>query len=612
MIYRGDKYGQQLAEHFSVKNLPVYSSRSLNILEMPLIKKLARILHYLAAELHLPYSGDNLLFEILHFDFFNIPPIEIARVAVEVNEQKHQGTLTSIRKFLHDKINMPARTLFDIPLNAALANTSQILEKLIGEAANVNMQTTLEKVVRDAGLFAYIMESDSSPRLLLALTALLDFAKEENLRNPDLDLHSFLDTLELMRRNGISLSLPGFTGTEKGLHLLTVEDSKGREFEYVFLTGCDAASWEKRKEVATGEKLPGASTMWVESRNDDEQHRRMFYVALTRARTFLNISYARSGAGGNPLEPSRFLIEILRQCKLEVKKAAAGEQAVLDFMMLQFRDQAPRLENTRQEFIKRIVDNFVMSVTALNNYLRCPLEFYFKNIIRIPVGKSEAAEFGSAVHFAIQRLFERMKADPNEQFPSIQEMIADFTGYMNRQRGSFTREGFGRRLEYGKELLTNYYERYVTTWPRIVAVELNIRNVVWRGVPLKGKIDKLEFNGREVNVVDYKSGDMERALLMLNPPSDQMPDGGDYWRQAVFYKILVDLYGAKGWKATNSEIDFVEPGKNGQHEKYKILIRPEDIETVSQQIVRVWEKIQQHDFYTGCGRQGCFWCGLVR
>jgi superfamily I DNA/RNA helicase len=73
VIYRGDKYGQQLAEHFSVKNLPVYSSRSLNILEMPLIKKLVRILHYLAAELHLPYSGDNLLFEILHFDFFNIP-----------------------------------------------------------------------------------------------------------------------------------------------------------------------------------------------------------------------------------------------------------------------------------------------------------------------------------------------------------------------------------------------------------------------------------------------------------------------------------------------------------------------------------------------------------
>jgi len=80
-----------------------------------------------------------------------------------------------------------------------------------------------------------------------------------------------------------------------------------------------------------------------------------------------------------------------------------------------------------------------------------------------------------------------------------------------------------------------------------VAIERNIRNVVIKNVPLKGKLDKLEFDGKSVNVVDYKAGDPDKALLKTKGPSEKEPNGGDYWRQAVFYKILVDHYEQKDW-----------------------------------------------------------------
>ena len=67
-------------------------------------------------------------------------------------------------------------------------------------------------------------------------------------------------------------------------------------------------------------------------------------------------------------------------------------------------------------------------------------------------------------------------------------------------------------------------------------------------VPIKGKLDKLEFFGKDVNVVDYKTGDPEKAKEKLLPPNDKKPNGGDYWRQAVFYKILVDNYEQKHGK----------------------------------------------------------------
>jgi DNA helicase-2/ATP-dependent DNA helicase PcrA len=64
-----------------------------------------------------------------------------------------------------------------------------------------------------------------------------------------------------------------------------------------------------------------------------------------------------------------------------------------------------------------MLDKFVMNVTALNNYLKCPLEFYFKNLIRIPAPKNEATEFGSAVHFALERLFKKNAGWRQEEFP---------------------------------------------------------------------------------------------------------------------------------------------------------------------------------------------------
>ena len=174
------------------------------------------------------------------------------------------------------------------------------------------------------------------------------------------------------------------------------------------------------------------------------------------------------------------------------------------------------------------------------------------------------------------------------------------------------KEQFDRRLEYGQEVLSNYYDARINGFNRIVAIERNIRNVVVRGIPIKGKLDKLEFDGKSVNVVDYKTGDPEKAIAKIKGPSDKDPNGGDYWRQAVFYKLLVDNYENKNWKAVSTEFDFIEPDKKKNYRKEKLIISPADIETVSQQIITVWQKIQDREFYIGCGKPDCHWCNFVK
>ena len=613
IIYKENKYGEELAQYFKLLNIPVYSKRHLNILELPEAQKILLVLKYLASEHDIPYSGDEMLFEILHFDWFGIPPIEIAKLSMEVAEKRFKEDKTSIRQLLVEKSNAPAKDLFSSSLHEGLKKASVVIEQLVADVSNITLQNIFENIIRDAGVLTHIMQGTDKHWQLQILTSLFDFVKEETHRDAALNLQGFVNLIELMEKESISLPLIQVSGSDKGINLMTAHGSKGLEFEYVFIAGCNAAFWEKKRKPGGGYKLPDTMFSSLSTSGDEEELRRLFYVALTRAEQHLYISYSKFKNDGKELEPSMFIAEIQDQHELPIEKVMLDTEVLSEFAALGFsKAEAPEIEKIEEEFIGRILDKFVMNVTALNNYLKCPLEFYFKNLIRIPSPKNEATEFGSAVHHALEKLFRKMQDEKKNLFSSKEDFIADFEWYMQRHRESFTKEQFARRMEYGKEVLSNYYDKYINDFNKIVAIERTIKNVVIKDVPLKGKLDKLEFDGKSVNVVDYKTGDPDKAIPKTKGPSDKEPNGGDYWRQAVFYKILVDNYEQKDWKVISTEFDFIEPDKKKNYRKEKVIITPADITTVTQQITSTWEKIQNREFYIGCGKEDCHWCNFVK
>jgi len=613
VIYKENKYGEELAQYFKLRNIPVYSKRSLNLLEIPLSKKILQVFKYIAAERDVPYGGDEMLFEILHFDWFNIPPMEIAKLSVEVSAQQSDSNKTSLRRLLYEKAKAVPADLFSQGMHTGLQKASEVLEGLIAAVPNITLQNLFAKIVREAGVLSAVMKSTDKSWQMHVVTSLFDFVKEETQRNPSLSLADLVAMIELMEREGLTLPLVQISGTDKGVNLLTAHGAKGLEYEHVFFAGCNSAFWEKKRKPFGGYKFPDnifSKTPAMEG-TELEELRRLFYVALTRAEQHLVISYSHFRNDGKEMEPSLFIAELQEEHALPPEKVFMGEDVLTEFQVASFGEpEAPEIAKAEEDFISAALHNFVMNLTALNNFLRCPLEFYFKNLLRIPAPKNEATEFGSSVHYALQKLFEKMKNN-KDQFPGRDEFIADFTWYMNRHRESFTKEQFERRMEYGHEVLTNYYDNYIYTWNRIVAVERNIRNVTVQNVPLKGKLDKLEFDGNNLNVVDYKTGDFDKAKSKLHPPNDKEPNGGDYWRQAVFYKILLDGYDKK-WQAVSTEFDFIEPDKKKNYRKEKLVITPQDITTVTQQIITVWQKVQDREFYIGCGREDCHWCNFVK
>ena len=235
IIYKENKYGSELAQYFKLKNIPVYTKRNINILELPLAKKIISIIKYLAAEHDVPYGGDEMLFEILHFDWFRIPAVEIAKLSVENSEKKY-AEKTSLRRLLHEKSNAIPKDLFSTTVHEGLKKASFILEKLISDVPNITLQQLFENIIRETGILSYIMQSTDKHWQLQILTGLFDFVKEETRRNASMKLQQLVNIIDLMEKEELSLPLVQVSGSDKGVNLLTAHGSKGLEFEYLVST----------------------------------------------------------------------------------------------------------------------------------------------------------------------------------------------------------------------------------------------------------------------------------------------------------------------------------------------------------------------------------------
>ncbi len=617
VIYRNHNQVEELVSYMDAQKIAVNIKRKIDILTLPFGEKIINILRYLAMELDSPYSGDELLFEIMHYDFFGIPPIEIAKASIAVNKENYKTAnnnepKTSLRRYISE-LRSPAQPgLFDAVQNQEMKYLITHIDDLLKASVSVTLQQLFQSIISKMGVLRYVMLQPDKGWYMQVLTNFFDFLKNESRKNPDIKIADLITTIDLMKKNNIRLALNQVIYSDNGVNFLTAHGSKGLEFEHVFLIGCDKKTWDSKGRnygFSYPDTLTQAST---DEGVQMEESRRLFYVAITRAKQCLTISYSSKDKNGKDQESSQFVGEILASTHLQVEYPKVSANVMTDFYLTQLsEDDKPKVELIDSNFINQLLQNYTLSVTHLSNYLDCPLRFYFQCLIRVPSGKSPAATFGSAVHDALRKAFRNLK-DNDDEFMPVESFMRDFSMYMYRNRDSFTKDDFKRRLAYGEKILPTFYELNTLTWNKIALVELPIKNIEVEGVPIKGNLDKVEFNGKQVTVVDYKTGNLKYAKEKFVRPNDSTPNGGDYWRQAVFYKLLVEHDRTKDWHVVDTVFDFVEPVNDGEYHKEHILISQEDIETVTGQIKTVYQKIMAHEFNTGCGRKDCEWCHFVR
>lgn len=620
VIYRNHNQAADIARYLQVLNIPLNIKKKLNVLTQPLVSQMIQILEYINAELTKAHSGEHLLFPMLHFPFFGLKPLDIAKLSLDVGKSNYKERKASFREEMAKMARRPP-SLFEQEngLNP-FKRVSSDIEYWISESANLTLQELLEKIINRGGILSMALASPDKVWLMELIHSFFEFVKDECARDTKMQLPDFLEKVRLMIANNIEVPVYRVSYASEGVNFLSAHSSKGLEFDYVYLIGCDSKTWNTKGRTGTY-SLPDTLSSRTEV-NEDEEARRLFYVALTRAKRHLFISWAERSANDKELEKSAFVAEAETAQIANKEYIALDDTELLEFNSTVLQElQLPETELLDEEYINEILKKYTLSVTHLNNYLKCPLSFYFDNLIRVPRAKSPSMTFGSSVHYALELMFKKMTEDPDRNFPPASDVVSFFEWYMWRNEDSFTPKDFELKLEYGRKILPEYYEHYVGSWNKVISAERAFRNIEVRGIPINGKIDKIEFEGKEANLIDYKTGSYDNAKPKFKRPDPNVPKekrkfedefGGDYWRQAVFYKILIDNERTRDWKMVSAEFDFIEPDKkSGEFYKEKVFITKEDQDFVTEQIVSSYQRIMAHDF-KGCGKSDCNWCNFVK
>jgi DNA helicase-2/ATP-dependent DNA helicase PcrA len=491
----------------------------------------------------------------------------------------------------------------------------QNIEQWQRQQLDLPLPMLVEKIVYESGIIAHITRGKDHIWNIQVLNTFFEYVKDLHGRNQRIKAAEFLRIIDRMQDEGIALPIQRVIQNDNGVHFYTAHGAKGNEFEYVFLVGCTKSFWENKKGGGNEYKLPDTITQTNEDSEKTykvEVARRLFYVALTRAKKFLNVSYALNDNTGKPVETSVFIDEI---CAPEDRLNRAVETEDLLQHMKWAMEPVPevRIELANYQWIERALQQFIMSYTALSKYLHCPLSFYYEQLLRVPFLKNDALAFGSAVHNALERMFKEMK---NRQgiFPDKESVLGYFKSGMYNESECFTPVQFDRRMEQGETILSDYYDAYINTFSKNVEIEFKIPRYILDGVPVTGKIDKIEFDGDNCTVIDYKTGDPDKsATSMTAQPNEKEPLGGDYWRQMVFYKLLIENYSEKNWRVTMGQFDFIQKGsKSNQFRRVTVPVFANDETTVRQQMKDTYTRIMNHEFNKGCGKEDCHWCNFAR
>lgn len=617
VIYKEHKQTEELLHYLNQKDIPVRTKRKVNILDAPFTNKIIDILTYVYEESRIAFSREDLLFKILHFDFFDIDPLQIARLAYEYRNLRYENPRPTWRQVLRNiKVKIDENSISKIE---QLATTAEKWQK---DLQSLPLQLFFQTLLEDLKILPYIMNHKEKIWLLQELKTFFDFIKAENQRKPKLTLKDFLETIETMRYYKISLDFVRSTYAESAVNFTTAHGSKGLQFKYVFLLGLNKNTWDNKRRN-TGFALPDTLLQKLDKESELEEDRRLFYVALTRAQEFLQVSYAVAKDDDKELEASQFVSEIKESGLAEFSNINLKDASVVDFQLHQF--QLPTLENPKlieQHYLAERMEKYSMSVTHLNNYLKCPLTFYYVNFLQIPSAKNSAMAFGSAIHSALEDFFKEMQQ--RGSFPSSEELVQFAERRLFGQEDSFSEKDYKRRVEYIHLFLPAYYNKYVETWNKDVKLEKRL-NAAFEDIQLNGVIDKVVQTDQGVLIVDYKTGQFANAKKKFNPPALELKEGkepsfeekhgGDYWRQAVFYKILLENsndLNQRQWNYIGTEFDFVEPdAKTGEFHKQKVIITPTDIQNIKNQVSETYQNIKDFKF-DGCGEEDCEWCNFQR
>lgn len=603
VIYGRNSYGEEFAKILRDNGIFVQMKENQDLFKEPIFKKIVAILKYLCQ----PSRDIRALRNIVYFDFFEVELSEIAKIR-------------NLKK--DEKITIPSIAEIDKKL--------ETIRKKVSRSENyLSPMYVLSDILKTLGIDEYIMKSKEKYHLVSVLNELYKLMSTECLLHPKLTVKGFLNQLSSLQEMKVSLPIEEISGSPSNcVQLMTAHGSKGLEFEHVFMMKCNDGKnngkWPGGENNSGRFSYPPSLNGKVENESQlkEEENRRLFYVAMTRAKKVLHLSYSDDSA------KTHFINEFENFTDpVDVTGSFEECQAIDEVVIPKFSD----------DILSEILGELSLSVSTLNAFLKCPLSFYFNKGLKLLSETNEAMVFGSIIHEVLEKIYISMDDSQSSELTvktvlPLEEALQLFETIFEEKSYQLSSDRIKKDAYVrGRNIIKNLYKKDGYLKDGVIAVEQHIKGIklgdlldttvdlsAVSDVEINGKIDKIECEEGIIRLIDYKTGKAGNAKDKLVPPSEKEPHGGDYWRQAVFYYILftnagVDISG----KEILVKYVFVENSNNedGFSETEDIRITPKEVDIVLDQIKESIMKIKQGDFNSGCGvlkkdrdNYPCYYC----
>lgn len=560
-----------------------------NLLEDPFVWRIITLLRAVNN-----ISDNRLLAEALYLDIWNIPTFYVHKIIAESNKFK---------KDIFEVINSTKFLKTPGEESLKIKNVAEKLEYFAQIARNKHLLETLQIINQESGLLNMILKNGRHD--LEKFETFFEEARKASGSRAQYKLSDFLDYIDLLSEHNISIKKNDTTADGSVVRLMTAHRSKGQEFEYVYITGVNEGHWGNKRNSELF-KLP---IMYKEIDDPNRDERKLFYVALTRAKKECVLtSHAISNEGKNIL-PSEFVGEIDARY-LTIEKIPKGLEETHKQVALNHTDEIS-LGLLEREYLLSIFREKGLSVSAVNNYLECPLQFLFLNLIRLPQSPNKFQHYGNAVHDALAQLFaliERGKPQSKKIFLAIFNRILAEKPLSNTD--------FKELTEKGKLSLSQYYDANISKWKKAKGFsELNIAGVFLKDeesgidILLRGRLDRVELkDGYGVRVIDFKTSKPKSRKEILG---ETHHGNGNLIRQLVFYKILLDSYEQGSYKMTTGTISFTETDEKGRLRDESFDINDEQVHELRAEIIKIAQEISDLSFLNkGCNKKSCEYCKI--
>lgn len=544
-------------------------------------------------------QNQEALFALVHASYWGVSRDDVVRVLTSVDHAHPLADLIADENALQE-----------IGLHAPkqVHRIHQVLEEARRLQTLHKPHRVVEYLVRESGLLDQVIKEDPvhAGSILRRLYDEIEQMVQEGVVTTLADVHRAFARYDEF---GIELEVPHIRVQKHAVRVLTAHKSKGLEFAYVYIPHVSDSVWGNRRSlnlfsVPLTKHLKGA----VMDRLDDE--RRLFYVALTRAKRGVYLSDADVSLNGKACVTSRLLDDI-QSPPLTVYDTTDFEEVFAPTRVLEEGENSLAFDIG---LITQVLEKRGLSATALNNYLESPWNYLYRNVLRVPEIKSLSLLFGTAVHGVLERYTKAFQKDG--AIPSA-TVLADMIK-TQLQRLPLSDEEYTRLHEKALTALTVYTQDMASLLPNTMREEFSLRVMLPTGlsefpeVVLTGKLDRIDLdeNGMVAQVVDYKTG---KPKSRNDIEGKTKTSQGNYKRQLVFYALLLSLYGDERYACKNGVISFVEPDSKGRVHHEAFTITDEEIEELKVQIIEVVRQIASGEcLTTPCDESVCEYCHYAK